>query len=718
MQVVKKLSLDGLDRWTRIGKGWGETTLRLQMLLAVGALGVLSGVVPGQAATAPPTNDALVNAISINETPNLVTGTTIGATLEAGEPLHVGSPTGGSVWYRWDAFRWPVAAGATNTIQVTSSAFTPRLAIYRLDGNELVYSNLTKIVSKSSTTKDVGVKFGVEPGATYLIAVAASKASVGAFNMSSKLALPKTLNIDLAVVPKSVKVNLLTRGFSDSDCDVSLACTSVGTRRVLSIGFDVANRGTQDLVLGDPSQSPYATNIPCSDNLYFEGLHRYTLRDAKNKVVKISETPQHCLRDDRRENPKASANKLYTCSQIQGLQAGWIYSESPELRCAFVDVTDIAPGTYTLEILMDPHNWVAETVKTNNSVLIPVVLDPECSGPPSNDNRANAIVLSGEVAGAQGNSECATFEKDEAFHALGSGGGRSIWYEWTAPYTGPLTVATDGSNFDTVLDVQEAADQGVNGPSLATNDNASGDVTTSEVHVDVEEGKTYWIAIDGYTVSAGQGGRVLLSLNPGANDTFTNAQILKGLSGVANGGNLRCSRETGEPKLAGNAGGHSVWFHWTAPTDGVVTLNSEGSFFKTLLGVFQGTNVAKLTAVASTTTVSAAGKTNLKFTAVAGRTYSFVLDGKDGATGIYSLSWNQAGVFTVPFKLTATRDTLGNVAVSVTGKAGQLVDLQRSSNLNQWQTLTSLAIPTSGKAQYLDALSLHAGPVFYRVQVP
>ena len=40
------------------------------------------------------------------------------------------------------------------------------------------------------------------------------------------------------------------------------------------------------------------------------------------------------------------------------------------------------------------------------------------------------------------------------------------------------------------------------------------------------------------------------------------------------------SKEPGEPNHAGNAGGHSVWWTWTAPAIGTVSINTDGSEFQ------------------------------------------------------------------------------------------------------------------------------------------
>jgi len=48
---------------------------------------------------------------------------------------------------------------------------------------------------------------------------------------------------------------------------------------------------------------------------------------------------------------------------------------------------------------------------------------------------------------------------------------------------------------------------------------------------------------------------------------------------------VNATKEPGEPAHAGNDGGASIWYSWTAPSTGNVTITTEGSSFDTLLGV-------------------------------------------------------------------------------------------------------------------------------------
>src|SRR5262249_62308867 len=63
--------------------------------------------------------------------------------------------------------------------------------------------------------------------------------------------------------------------------------------------------------------------------------------------------------------------------------------------------------------------------------------------PPTNDLFANRAVLTGEAARFIGSTFFAAREPGEPHHA-GQPGGRSVWWEWTAPGSGPVALTTEG----------------------------------------------------------------------------------------------------------------------------------------------------------------------------------------------------------------------------------------------------------------------------------
>src|SRR5439155_4522138 len=135
-------------------------------------------------------------------------------------------------------------------------------------------------------------------------------------------------------------------------------------------------------------------------------------------------------------------------------------------------------------------------------------------------------------------------------------------------------------------------------------------------------------------------GTILLSLNLTAsasrptNDNFANRTSLVGGSVGAIGSNVGAASEPGEPLHAGKLGGRSVWWTWTAPSSGFVTVSTSGSSFDTLLGVYTGDPVNSLSVVASNDDDPNGGTSSkATFNAIAGTAYQIAVDGYQGASG-------------------------------------------------------------------------------------
>jgi outer membrane protein assembly factor BamB/subtilisin family serine protease len=125
------------------------------------------------------------------------------------------------------------------------------------------------------------------------------------------------------------------------------------------------------------------------------------------------------------------------------------------------------------------------------------------------------------------------------------------------------------------------------------------------------------------------------------NDAFASRAQLSGSSVSVSTSNVGATRETGEPVIANNPGGASLWWQWTAPASGSVTLATTGSSYATLVGVYAGTSLGSLVQVAANATAGA-GASSVTFVAQAGTTYELAVDGQNGASGltVFLLNYN------------------------------------------------------------------------------
>ncbi|MDQ5822289.1 MAG: hypothetical protein M3540_12690 [Actinomycetota bacterium] len=121
---------------------------------------------------------------------------------------------------------------------------------------------------------------------------------------------------------------------------------------------------------------------------------------------------------------------------------------------------------------------------------------------------------------------------------------------------------------------------------------------------------------------------------PPPNDTFAAAAVLSGTVATVTGTNFGATKEPGEPNHAGRPGGHSVWWRWTAPAAGPVTIDTCDSDFNTLLAVYTGTTVSALSLVKSNDDAEPCDiGSSVTFTATSGQVYSIAVDGGDEEEG-------------------------------------------------------------------------------------
>src|SRR5258705_3905597 len=83
-----------------------------------------------------------------------------------------------------------------------------------------------------------------------------------------------------------------------------------------------------------------------------------------------------------------------------------------------------------------------------------------------------------------------------------------------------------------------------------------------------------------------------------ANDNFTDAQMISGASGIIVGSTVGATVEGGEPAhWQLSASGASIWYRWTAPGDGLVSFDTVGSSYDTVLAIYTGADLGSLTLV-------------------------------------------------------------------------------------------------------------------------
>jgi hypothetical protein len=342
--------------------------------------------------------------------------------------------------------------------------------------------------------------------------------------------------------------------------------------------------------------------------------------------------------------------------------------------------------------------------------------------PPANDLFANRIPLSGSTLSVNGSNVDASKEPGEPIHG-GNPGGKSVWWSWIAPSSGAFTITTDGSGFDTVLGVYDGSS--VSGLTYIAGDDDNGAGFASAVTFMTVAGTTYQIAVDGYNGASGSIQlNIVAPLPPPVNDPFASRISLSGLTSATTGSNVSATKEAGEPNHAGNSGGKSVWWTWTAPANGLMRVTTDGSAFDTLLAVYTGSSVSGLTLVASDDDSGEGFASAVTFAATAGTTYQIAVDGYIGASGAIQLNLYPLAPLRL---LRPQRLPGGSCRLWIVSSDGRPLDISRAAHIevyactevlqpiSHWTRLTSPFSALNGLL-YLDDTAANGLPLrFYSV---
>ncbi len=178
---------------------------------------------------------------------------------------------------------------------------------------------------------------------------------------------------DLVINKRLLKTSVVTErhAFNTESCDYQEGCiTSAGTRKLLRLDVGIANKGTDDLVVGNPDGQPgLFVYSPCHDHYHMKTMIRYRLLNLNYSAVIRARKQAFCLRDNYPFTSWAGESQGYNCD-FQGITAGWqdVYDKS--LDCQYVDITGVPGGNYYLEVTVNPLHVFAESNYANNTVVV------------------------------------------------------------------------------------------------------------------------------------------------------------------------------------------------------------------------------------------------------------------------------------------------------------------------------------------------------------
>lgn len=396
----------------------------------------------------------------------------------------------------------------------------------------------------------------------------------------------------------------------------------------------------------------------------------------------------------------------------------------------YKSLTSTTSISISREFQFDPTNFIAQTTfdafaNQNYSIAIDSLegtsgdfsFDLVYHPAPPNDDFENRTQISGESVAFSSTNADATSEPGEPPKHAQNQGGKSVWYGWTAPKAGPVTVLIVATNFFPLADVYLGASV-----STITNEPSRTfllDVTNRmfTLTFDAQSGRDYALVVDGFNAESGPFDFKLNYPPAPANDNFTNRSALFGSNLNIQTSNLFATKENGEPdKHAGVASARSIWYSWLAPVSGPVTVTSRGDGFISWLAAYSGNSITNLamapaTAVKYDTNTLA---TTLNFNATALQSYALVFDGFQGRSGAISFTLVTSNSppailpLSVPILLSA------GFKLAIAGAIGQKFALQASTNLTGWSEIFSGPFVTN-KFEFSDTNSGRFQYRFYRV---
>lgn len=249
---------------------------------------------------------------------------------------------------------------------------------------------------------------------------------------------------------------------------------------------------------------------------------------------------------------------------------------------------------------------------------------------PANDNFANAaaLTLTNNSATINAQSVAATKEVGEPNHAPNESGGASVWWRWTAPSAGNLTIDTRGTNYDTLLAAYTGNSVATLTQIAANDDIETGIVRTSTLTFSTSAGTTYHFAVDGW---AGEWGNVRLNVN--FTPTAAPPPPLVASQTVTIGQNVSFAAQLVQ----------GATYQWQSSADGLTWTNLANG------GVYSG-------ATTSTLTISGASAS------LNGTRYRYLLNGNASTAAVLTVA-----PVIVPFPVAIAADSAGNLYVGDTG---------------------------------------------------
>jgi hypothetical protein len=583
------------------------TAHRLPGLLAiVTAALLLAALFPAATYAQAPPNDDFVNAVVL-ATDGTWNGTNVGATVEPGEPEHVILASDASVWFRWTA---PLDGFVT--VDTFGSDFNTALAMY-------TGSDVAALTFVAANNDDAGQQsrmsnVPVIAGVTYSIAVDGYFGDLGLVTLNWAFVeqfdfvdpvITLWSPIDGSETPQH---DFLWAGYSCFDPQPSsglISCTG-----------DVPNGALID------------TSVP--------GSYTFTVTATDGAGNVATATADYTILGNPENDDFADATVLDTEGTLSGTNVGATMEPSEPMHAG-----SLAGASVWFRWTAPADGFIsADTIGSNFDTLLAIytgVVVDDLTEIDSNDNAVGAQSALHDVPVSAGTSYSIVVAGD--------------WDDWglytltwsflelndlTAPVVAIESPAEGGLYFEgtTVYADYVCTDETL-GSGIAS---CAGDVADGSP-IDTSTAGPHTFTVTGTDNSGNTNVATAdYTVQPFTNDDFANALPIDGTGSLV-GTSVGATKEAGEPDHAGDAGGASVWFRWTAAQDGFLSVETLFSYFDTTLAVYSGTAVDALTELGSNDDTLGEQSRVRDIPVTGGQTYHIAVDGAGGESGQIALAW-------------------------------------------------------------------------------
>ncbi|WP_375765438.1 lysyl oxidase family protein [Archangium gephyra] len=179
------------------------------------------------------------------------------------------------------------------------------------------------------------------------------------------------VTVDADVISRTAYVE--QRNFAETACEVTERCVGApGDRRLLRFSVSIPNLGTGSVSIPPPDVRPDLYEFDaCHQHDHLVGFASYELVSPENAVVAVGRKQGFFLVDLTPYCGDAAAPFIATDGS-QGISPGWADVYAGDYPCQWLDITDVADGTYTLRIGVDKSDIVDEEDVHPNSVDVKV----------------------------------------------------------------------------------------------------------------------------------------------------------------------------------------------------------------------------------------------------------------------------------------------------------------------------------------------------------